>query len=395
MKEIIKVNKHHTKHYGMQDLQNVNIKNLAKSLNSNLITNGLYCKKFEDKISKVTKSKYTVVCNNGTSALMMAILSLISNKEIIAIVPNINFVATANIIKLLKGKLVLCDVDESTGMVNLKTFNSIIKLCDKKKIKPNLFIPIHYAGNVANLKKINKLCKLRNIKVIEDGCHSFGSMKKFATEKTTVGECKYSNLTTFSFHPVKNITTIEGGAITTNNKVLYKKLLLLRSHSLKKTNISDPYKVIETSSLNFRLGEINALIGIKQIENISYSKKKRNRLIEKYLKNIKKLNKIFESINFPNSNIFWHIFVIKINKEFLKKKKNLMKYLVKNSIGCQVHYKPICNHKSYKKIILLNQNKNSQNFYKSQLTLPLHNKINFNDVNYIINKITIFFKLKL
>ena len=127
-----------TNHYGLHDLQSKNLKNLTTHLNDIILTNGKYCEKFEKKISKQVNSKYSVVCNNGTSALMLGLLSLLGNNKIYAIVPNINFVAIANIIKLLRGKIILCDVNKDTGMVDDETFLEILKECKKKNIKPNV-----------------------------------------------------------------------------------------------------------------------------------------------------------------------------------------------------------------------------------------------------------------
>ena len=112
----------------------------------------------------------------------MAILALELDK-LNVIIPNINFIASANIVSLLKGKIILCDVNKKTGMVDLNSFKEILNKCKLKKIKPNLFIPMHYAGDIIDLKKISEICVKKNISIIEDGCHSFGSFKKFEKKK--------------------------------------------------------------------------------------------------------------------------------------------------------------------------------------------------------------------
>jgi dTDP-4-amino-4,6-dideoxygalactose transaminase len=359
--------------YGSQNLNNINKKNLMLALNNSVVTNGNYCKKFETKICKITKSKFTVVCNNGTSALYLSILSIFKNKPIFAIVPNINFVSAISILYHLNAKIILCDVN-SNGMIDKETFEDCLNKISKKKIKPNLFIPIHYAGLVCDISDISKICRKKNIKIIEDGCHSFGSSFKNKNKKIIVGQSKHSLCTTFSFHPVKNITTIEGGAITTNNKSLYKKMLLLRNHGLERTKINEPYKLFYPS-LNFRLGEINAVIGIDQIKNVSKFKKERQELVNYYLKKIGKFSKFFKPLNFKTKNIFWHLFVIKfIGKNKLLKAK-LMKFLKLNRINTQIHYKPIYQHEIYRDKIVSNFHTNSLKFYEEQLTLPLHTKL--------------------
>tara|TARA_A100001015_G_scaffold319300_2_gene441761 strand:+ start:2299 stop:3450 length:1152 start_codon:yes stop_codon:yes gene_type:complete len=377
-------------YYGLQDFTNTPKDIIKKIIKLNIVTNGKYCISLEKKISKLVGSKYSVVCNNGTSALMMAILSL-KLKNIVAIIPNINFVASASILSLIKAKFIFCDVNFKTGMVDTENFKEVLLKCDKQKIKPNLFLPMHYAGNIIDLKKISKICKKKSIKIIEDGCHSFGSLNYKQNKKSYLGDCKFSEMTTFSFHPVKNITTFEGGAITLNNKSLYQRILNLRSHSLVKTNITDPYQ-LDSPSLNFRMSEISALVGIDQIKKINYFKKKRNLIVKYYLSSFKYISEKFECLNFYDANIFWHLFVIKLNSFNNRKKLKFMKYLKKNQIGCQIHYKPLYKHKVYKKNMLFSINKNSDKFYKSIVTLPLHTLLKKKDLIYISNKVKNFFK---
>ena len=378
--------------YGIQNLENVNYKNLEKSLKSEIITSSKLCEKLEKEICKITNSKYSVVCNNGTSAIMMSLLSL-SKKKLIVIIPNINFVAAINILCLLNAEIILCDVNKETGMVDEDSLSETIKECKKNGKKPNIFIPIHYAGDVLDIKSLSKVCKINEIRIIEDGCHSFGSRKLIDKEEIVVGQSKYSELTTFSFHPVKNITSVEGGAITTNNKKLYQKLILLRSHSLKKTFNADPYKMIYPT-LNFRMGEINAAIGLDQIKELNKFKDKRNQLVKYYNQKLEIFNKNFKILNYYNPKIFWHIFVIKLKKNSFKTKIKLMNFLNKNYIASQIHYKPIYKHTAYKKKIILNKKINSDIFYKSQITLPLHTRMNKTDIDYIFKKLSLFFNGK-
>ena len=375
-------------HYGMQDLNGLHFTNLKKTLKKQFITNGNICKDFEKSISKLTRSKYTVVCNNGTSALFMTVLAC-NYKNIIAIVPNINFVAISSLITLLKGKIILCDVNPETGMVDIDSFKKIITSCKKKKIKPNFFFPVHYAGNILDLKEFKEICKNNKISIIEDGCHSFGSRGK---DGNIIGNCKYSLATTFSFHPVKNLTTIEGGAITTNNKNYYNKLLEIRSHSLKLTNITDPY-ILPMPSLNFRMGEINAQIGLDQLSKLETFKKKRLKLVKEYIKKFKVFDKHFKILNDENQDIFWHLFVILLKKNSKLKKNSLMRFLKDNNVGSQIHYKPLHLHNSYKNSIILKEKKNSLNFYNSQMTLPLHSLMSIKDIDYIYSLFIKFLKL--
>jgi len=372
--------------YGLHNLSNLNFELIKKSLKKKSVTNGIYCKDFEKKISTFTKSKFCVTCNSGTSALLISILA-IKNKKPIIIIPNINFISVANIVYLLNGKIIICDVNEKTGMVDEKTFNEVIMKCKRRKIKPDIFVPVHYAGNVLDLKKINKICNKEKIKIIEDGCHSFGS----SNINTKVGASKFSEFTTFSFHPVKNITTIEGGAITTNSFKNYKKLVELKTFSLIKTKIDDPY-ILKTPSLNFRMGEFNAAIGLGQMQKINEFRYIKNKLVKYYIKKFKDFDEILTIQNTDSQKIFWHLLVVHLNKKYLHLKKKLMIFLKSKKIITQIHYKPISEHKILKEKMILINKKNSINFYKSQLTLPLHTKMNKNDIDYIYKNIKFFFE---
>ena len=375
-----------TAEYGLHNLSGLNFELIRKSLKKKSVTNDSYCKKFEKEVSKYTGSKYCLACNNGTSALLISILAIKSKNPVI-IIPNINFISAANIIHLLGGKIILCDVNKKSGMIDEKTFEEIIRNCKIKKIKPDIFIPIHYAGNVLDLGKISKICKNEKIKIIEDGCHSFGSSNK----KIKVGDSKLSEFTTFSFHPVKNITTIEGGAITTNSLKNYKKLVELKTFSLVKTDIHDPYQ-LKTPSLNFRMGEINAAIGLSQMNKINKFKSVRQNLVNYYIKKFKNFNEILSIENKKDTKIFWHLLFIHLNRKYIHLKKKLMIFLKSKKIGTQIHYKPISEHKILKNTIILTSKKNSMKFYKSQLTLPLHTGMKKKDIDYIYRNIKFFFK---
>ena len=240
--------------------------------------------------------------------------------------------------------------------------------------------------NTCNLKSLSRICKKNKIKIIEDGCHSFGSKDN---ENNYIGKSKYSSFTTFSFHPVKNITTIEGGAIATNSFKLYNRLKMIRTHNLNKTDLNDPYRLLGPS-LNFRMGEINALIGLQQIKKMNFFKNKRIMLVNYYIKRLSKFENHFDIINFNSKKKFWHLFSILLKGKLRKRKLSLMKFLKKNKIATQIHYKPLFLHGTYEKIKLLENTKYSNRFYKSQLTLPLHVNMNKKDIIFVEKKINIF-----
>ena len=157
------VSKNFRNTYGIQDLRKLDINKINTSLKSDIITNGTNCKSLEKLICKKTGSKYSVVCNNGTSAIMMALIALKTKKKIHIIIPNINFVASANIASIIGANIILCDVNSNTGMLDIPALKKVIKKCKEKKITPDFLMPIHYAGDVLDIKNISIFCEKRKM----------------------------------------------------------------------------------------------------------------------------------------------------------------------------------------------------------------------------------------
>jgi|694.fasta_scaffold30024_8 dTDP-4-amino-4,6-dideoxygalactose transaminase len=372
-------------YYGYHKISRDDKKEVLKALSDKLITKGRYVHKFENEIKKITKSKYSSVCNNGTSALYLAIKSLNLKKNSYVLIPSINFLASSNVCRILGYKIIFVDVEPSTGLVSPEIFQETLNYCLKKKIKPKLFLPQFHAGQCYDAKKIFNIAKKKKIFVIEDACHAFGSFYKYKN-KYPIGSCKYSNATTFSFHPVKNITTGEGGAITTNSKKINNFINCFKNHGMiKKNNKSFPY-TLNFSGLNFRISDINCALGVSQIKKI--------RKIFNYKKNLfnyyKKKLQIISSIKILEQNKFcdplWHLFIIFLKFESFSKKNKLINFLDKNKIGTQVHYIPVYKHKIFSKS--LNPSKaGADKFFKQSLSLPFHLDINKKDIDFIIKKI--------
>ena len=215
--------------YGKQHIDSNDLKVVKKALKNNFITAGKQVEKFEKFFSKTVGSKFAVSCSNATCGLLLSYLALGVKKNDILIMPAVNFVASINMAKFLSAKIFLTDVDPNTGHMRAEDLKSCIKKNKIKKI--HTVILMHNGGLPANIFEIKKIQKNFKFNIIEDACHALGA--KY-TDKSTdkVGNSKYSNLSVFSFHPVKNITTGEGGMITTNSQRLYDKLKILRNHLL-------------------------------------------------------------------------------------------------------------------------------------------------------------------
>ena len=202
--------------YGRQYIDNEDIKSLSRSLKQNKITTGPKIKEFEKKINIYLKSKYSLVCNSGTSAIFLALRAIDLKKGDTIIMPSINFISSYNVSKMLGARIYLADVDPYTGQITPKTIEECCKKFNLKRVKA--VIVMYNGGYPQNVEKFIKLKKKFNFKIIEDACHALGAEYICKNKKLKVGSCKHSDVCTFSFHPLKTITTGEGGAVTTNSK---------------------------------------------------------------------------------------------------------------------------------------------------------------------------------
>ena len=265
--------------YGKQYIDTNDIKMVSETLKKDKITTGPLIEKFENTIKSYTKSKFALSCNSGTSALYLAFQSLGLKKNDIVVMPTINFVSSYNIAKLFQAKVYLADVDPLTGQM---TPEEVIKCCKKFKIKKIKILLIMYNGGYPqNSYLFQKFKKVYGCYIVEDSCHALGATYKFRKKKYKIGSCAHSDIATFSFHPLKSITTGEGGAITTNVRKIYDKLITLRSIGIKRSNKHWNYNVTELG-LNFRLSDIQCALGISQFKKLKIFIRKRKKISQIY-----------------------------------------------------------------------------------------------------------------
>jgi UDP-4-amino-4,6-dideoxy-L-N-acetyl-beta-L-altrosamine transaminase len=340
--------------YGRQLISSNDIKHVSKSLKNQLITTGDYVNKFENKIKKLLNCKYALTCSSGTAALHLSLLAISIKKNDVIVMPAINFVAAYNQAKILGAKIFLADVDNSTGQMTPITLLDCIKKNNLNRIKA--ILTMYLGGYPENVEKFFDIKNKYKCFLIEDACHAFGASYKFGNKKFHIGSCKHADISTFSFHPLKTITTGEGGAVTTNSNKLYQKILKLRSHGIERSEYHWKYNVA-FNGFNYRLSDINCALGYSQIINIKKFIKKRNVVYNFYRKH---LHKFKEYISIPNYTNFtypsYHLFIMKFNLKKLKCNKNyVFKKMLEKKIFLQQHYIPIFN---FKKIF-------KQKFYKS------------------------------
>lgn len=387
--------------YGIHHIDQKDIKNVTTSLNNNFITQGPLIKKFEKNICKIVKVKYAVAVNSCSAGLHLAVkcLEKIKKKNEIITSP-VSFVSTSNAALLNNYKLKFIDIDQFNLNINLKALSNFLKNKNVRAV-----IPVHLAGNANNSKEIFKLCKKTNTPIIEDAAHSFGA--KYPNGKM-VGSCCYANMTVFSFHPVKTITTGEGGVITTNSKKIYKKLLLLRSHGIEKNSSlwknkklgysnqkkNQWYYEVQELGYNYRITDFQCALGLSQLQKLNKILIKRKKIANFYDKNFKNINNIFIPQFQQRNNSSNHLYILNINFKNLKINRNFfMNFLMKKKIITQVHYIPIPLHPLYKKLgYNIKHLNNTKKYYETAISIPIYYNLSKNTQKKIINSIKYLIK---
>lgn len=368
--------------YGKQSISHADIREVIKTLKSPWLTQGPKVVEFEQAICKYTGAKYAVAVANGTAALHLAALSLNLSPEDEVITSPITFLASANCILYAGARVKFADIDEKTVCIDPSEI--------KKQItsKTRGIIPVHFAGQSCDMDKIRKIARENNLFVIEDAAHAIGS--EYKGEK--IGSCKYSDMTIFSFHPVKTITTGEGGTITTNSKELYERLLMLRSHGVTRDekyltrNDGGWYYEMHMLGFNYRLTDIQAALGVSQLEKLDKFRKRRREIVELYRKGFEN-NEICSMLQEKDySHAAFHLCPVLIDFSKIKiDKKDLFEKLREKGLYLQVHYIPVHLQPYYKKIGFKEGDyPKAEAYYRSTLSLPLYPDLKNSDVKIII-----------
>lgn len=369
--------------YGRQWIDDEDIEEVIETLKSDYITTGPKIREFEEKVAAYTGTKYAVAISNGTAALHAACFAAGIGYGDEVITTPMTFAASANCILYCGAKPVFADIDPQTYNIDPEDI--------KRKItsKTKAIIPVHYTGQPVDIDEINKIAKQYGLIVIEDGAHALGAEYK----GKKVGS--QSDMMTLSFHPVKHITTGEGGMVLTNSKDFYEKLKLFRAHGITRdenllTKNEGPwYYEQQYLGYNYRMTDIQAALGISQMNKLNNFLELRRKYAQMYNDAFKDIEELIIPYQLPYTNSSWHIYVLQLRLEKLKVgRREVYEALLKENIGVNVHYIPIYYHPYYQR---LGYKKglcpNAEHLYERIITLPLFPKMTEEDINDVIEAV--------
>lgn len=362
--------------YGKQFLDRKDILSVAKVLSSNWLTQGPYVEKFEKALKKKFGSKYCSVVANGTAALHLAGIALGWKHKDIVIGSSLSFVASSNAIVYSGATPDFVDIDKNTYTIDVEKLEKKIKFYLNKGKKVSAVVATDYAGHPCNWEALKAISKKYNVKLVNDNCHAIGANFK-SDEKYAA---KFADIVTHSYHPVKNITTGEGGAILTNNKIIATKIRMLRTHGITKNpnlmgkNEGPWYYEMKELGYNYRITDFQCALGLSQLKKLNKFTKKRKEIAKIY-------NSSFYENNFlkiPNIKTgyghAYHLYPLQINFRNIDQKKKLFKEFKKKKINLQVHYIPIHLQPYYKKKYGFKRGDYpiTEKFYNKEVSLPIY-----------------------
>ncbi|KZN39491.1 hypothetical protein N480_01260 [Pseudoalteromonas luteoviolacea S2607] len=373
--------------YGKQVISQQDIDAVVEVLNSPWLTQGPKVPEFENAVTQYCQVQYGTATNSATSALHVACLALgVTHNDIVWTSPN-SFVASSNCALYCGAKIDFVDIDPTTG--NLSVDALTLKLAHAKQTNtlPKVLIPVHFAGQSCDMKSISTLAQEYGFKIIEDASHAVGG--KYLNDP--VGSCRYSDICIFSFHPVKIITSAEGGMALTNDSAINAKLKMYRSHGITAEqgllhNEADGPWYYEQQALgfNYRMTDLHAALGTQQVQRLDEFVEKRNQLAQNYDQLFTQSEDITPLRQHEGVYNAYHLYVIRISSTNPELHKRLVETLRAQGIFCHVHYIPIYLQPYYQSLgFKPGHCQGAEDYYHSAVTLPLFPELSETDQDYV------------
>lgn len=365
--------------YGRQEITEEDIKAVAETLRSDYLTQGPKVAEFEEKLASYCGAKFAVAFSNGTAALHGAYYAAGLRKGDSFITSPMTFAATANAGLYLGASPVFCDIEPDTGNIDSDRISALID----KSVK--LIAPVHYSGMPADMAEIRAIADERKLMVIEDACHALGAVYK----GERIGNCAYSDMAVFSFHPVKHVATGEGGAVLTNNKNLRDTLLIFRSHGITRDNlINEPhggwYHEMQELGYNYRMTDIQCTLGISQLSRAESSLGKRRLMAAKYDAVFSDVKGVKTPPHREGRQNAYHLYPLRMEHG----RKEVYDLLREKGVHAQVHYLPVYMHPYYRANGFENFTlPEAEKFYKSELSIPMFPSLTDEEQDYVTESV--------
>ena len=393
--------------YGKQNITKEDIEVVIAALQSDYLTQGPRIKEFEDQFANYVGSKYAVAVSNGTAALHLCTLALEVKDGDKVITTPITFAASANCIRYCGGKVVFSDIDPETYLLDINKVKSLLENSPKGTYKG--IIPVDFAGRAVDMEALRKIAKDHDLWIIEDACHAPGGYfigSKKDTQKC--GNSNFADLAIFSFHPVKHIACGEGGMITTNDEELYKKLLVLRTHGITRSESEYVnsvtfacgqqtemeqypgwYMEMQTLGFNYRLTDFQAALGTSQLKRADEGLRKRRTIASNYANAFKDVSFVKGQSGVVEGHSY-HLYIIEVENRL-----ELYNYLRENKIFAQIHYIP-CHLMPYYRQLGWKEGDlpTAESYYKRCISLPMYPTLSLEEQNFVIELIYSFYSNK-
>lgn len=372
--------------YGRQEIDETDISAVVDVLRSEFLTQGPQVPEFERDVSSYTGAKHSVAMNSATSALHAACAALGVGAGDIVWTSAISFVASANCAVFLGAAVDFVDVDPLTGNICLDDLEARLLKAKREKRLPKVVIPVHFAGQPVDLSRLGSLASTFGFRIIEDASHAFGA--KF--DGKTVGSCEFSDISVFSFHPVKMVTTGEGGIATTNSRELFDRMSrfrshgIIRDHSLVKTPVDGDwsYDMVDLG-YNYRMTDIFAALGRSQLRRLDQFVDKRKTVAFHYQQALAHggHTPLFQH---PLANSSWHLFVVLIEDE--SRRKSVFDHLRLQGYIVNVHYRPIYRHFFYAQLGIHSPEDfpGAESYYSRAISLPIYPSLEKHHVERVV-----------
>jgi perosamine synthetase len=369
--------------YGRQWIDDTDVAAVVDALRSDWLTTGPRVEQFEAALAAKVGADYAVVASSGTAALHLACLAAgVGPGGVVISSPN-TFVASTNCALYCGARPAFADIDET---LNLDPA-ALARLLNHLPLgQPQAVIPVHFAGQPCAMEQISSLARPAGLRIIEDACHALGARWRDAAGRwQSVGNCSHSDMTVFSFHPVKHITTAEGGAITTNDRQLYERLRRLRHHGIGRTpaqlDDQEPWRYeISELGYNYRLSDIQCALGLSQLSKLDGWVERRRTLAALYDRELGGLSEIKRPAQAANNFSSYHLYVVQVPR-----RAAVFRQLHERGIKAQVHYLPVHLHPLYRERFGYHAGDfpKAEAYYEGALSLPMFPQMSDGDVTYV------------